>query len=119
VSYKISNEFVPIEISNLVKSKGFDFNCIGIYTKTDVITSGETKGFSCAHFYYAEHGAILFQQIIEWFEVIHNIYILPTRNNKKWGWKIEDDNLNVFFGSVEGGKKENLIDSIYKACQLI
>lgn len=119
MSYKISNEFVPIEISNLVKSKGFDFNCIGIYMKNDVMTSGETKGFSSAHIYYAEHGAILFQQIIEWFEIIHKIYILPTRNNKKWGWKIEDDNLNVFFGYVEGGKKENLIDSIYKACQLI
>jgi hypothetical protein len=117
MSYKASNEFVPKEIADLVKSKGFDLNCLGIYSGVDdVMTSGERKGFNSGHVYYEEHGAPLYQQVTDWFETIHNLYIYAFRCNGKWDWKIDDDFSCLDFGSVEGGKKENLIAAIKKAC---
>jgi len=120
MSYKAAQEFVPKEIADLVKSKGFDFNCLGIYSDADgVMTSGERKGFAASHIYYEKHAAPLYQQVIDWFETIHNLYIYTLRSNGKWGWKIDDNLSYVDSGSVEGGKKENLIEAVKKACQLI
>lgn len=120
MSFRTNHEFVTKEIADLVKSKGFDFNCLGIYIGVDdVITSGEKKGFAASHAFYKEQAAPLYQQIVEWFETIHGLYIYAFRSNGKWGWKIDDNLSYVDYGSVEGGRKENLIEAIKKACKYI
>ena len=119
---KFSNkqEFVSQEIADLVKSKGFDTNCLGLYTDIDdVITSGEIRGFNSDHIYYEKLAAPLYQQIIEWFEIKHEIYIYALRYGGVWTWKIDGSNGYLDYGKVEGGRKENLIQGIKKACQYI
>ena len=117
--YANKQEFVTKEIADLVKSKGFDFNCLGIYHGVDdVITSGETKGFNCSHVYYKEHAAPLYQQVIEWFEM-HKLYIYALRVGGEWTWKIDGDGYHINYGKVEGGRKEHLIEGIKQACKYI
>ena len=124
MSYSVAQEFVPKEIADLLKTKGFDLNCLGLYNGVDdgvcgVITSGERKGFSAAHVYYKDNAAPLYQQVVEWFETIHNLYIYTIRYNGKWNWKIDGDDSYIDYGSIEGGRKENLIAAIKKACKFI
>lgn len=120
MSFSNKQEFVPKEIAGKLKLKGFDFNCLGIYMdKDEVMTSGERKGFHSGHVYYKEAAAPLYQQVVEWFELMHGLYIYSLRINGEWTWKIDDNGGYVDYGKVEGGRKENLLAAIKKALQLI
>lgn len=119
MSYSNKQEFVPKEIAGELKLKGFDFNCLGIYIDVEVMTSGERKGFHSGHVYYKEVAAPLYQQVIEWFEKTHSLYIYTFRINGEWTWKIYGDNDLIDYGKVEGDRKENLLDAIKKACKFI
>ena len=62
----------------------------------------------------ARHMGDKAEEFIEWFETIHQLYIYAIRYNGKWGWKIDGDIGYIDYGSVEGGKIENLIEAIKK-----
>jgi len=55
--------FLPQELSNLLISKGFNEEVVGIYGgERGIMLSGATVGFNFNHFYYEKHGAILWVQ---------------------------------------------------------
>jgi len=58
-----SDLFLPQELSNLLISKGFDWEVIGIYGgSTGIMLSSASVGFKSAHHYYEKNGAILWYQ---------------------------------------------------------
>jgi hypothetical protein len=94
MSFRTNHEFVTKEIADLVKSKGFDFNCLGIYIGVDdVITSGEKKGFAASHAFYKEQAAPLYQQIFLWLDFMSIIVIIDYDCEKScFGYKIYNNN---------------------------
>lgn len=104
--------FLPPYLATLLKEKGFDFNCIGLYGgEGKVMLSGEYKGFNKNHLYY-EHGAILWDQAFEWLEskkiFVSCEYVAPDTN--KFIYRIDNYNpiYRVMESTIVDGKIHNV-----------
>lgn len=88
----IKQYFLPKYLSNMLKEKGFDLNCMAIYTEDGVMTSGERNGFNKNHHFYKDHAAITWEQAFDWFQTkqifISCDYAAPDTN--KFCYRIDD-----------------------------
>lgn len=110
----IEKYFLPIYLATLLKEKGFDLNCMALYTNNGVMTSGERNGFNKNHAFYKEHAAITWEQAFDWFEscqiFISCDYAAPDTN--AFSYRIDDYlpvNKCLRFEMVDG--KRELIDT--------
>ena len=71
----MSNQFTTYEIALALKELGFDEECIGFYYNENnfEIAIPDVVKVICDKFNYIK--APLWQQVIEWFRNLHNIYI--------------------------------------------
>jgi hypothetical protein len=70
--------FIPYEITEELKKRGFDEPCLALYGGkygNEIITSGGTAMFKSTHVYYKKAAAPLWQQVIDWFREKHKIWI--------------------------------------------
>lgn len=89
----IDKYYLPKYLSTLLKEKGFDLNCMGIYSVDgQVMTSGDKKGYHKDHAFYKDHAAITWEQAFDWFEgrqiFISCNYAAPDTN--MFSYRIDD-----------------------------
>ena len=120
--------FLNKHLSLLAKEKGFDNPCLAIYTPEGnfqhlLHIDGNDKFFS-----FNNSGCIsetctapLYQQIIDWFEIEHQIYIYTFKYIGRWNWKIDTEIIIGLFNKGEGfdNKYEALNKAIEEAFKLI
>jgi hypothetical protein len=72
----MKEQFVPCEIADALKAKGFSLPVLGLYN--DIVGYGEIglSFFSYKSSYYKKYGAILWQQVFDWLREKHQIEIV-------------------------------------------
>lgn len=106
--------FVPYDITEQLKEKGFDLPSIGLHLKSGkIMTTGGTCLFEPTPAYYKKECAILYQQAIDWFRETHNIHIQVAYRT----YTIAND--NAYYYTFELGSKNQYwvgkFDTYYSA----
>jgi hypothetical protein len=91
----LKEQFVPYEISLKLKEKGFDWHCLAVYMNGEFQIP---RGFGMSiitkeHVDVLKGKAVLtplWQQVIEWFLIEHNLYIYIERDGGWWIVRIKD-----------------------------
>ena len=79
--------FIPYELSLLAKEKGFDEQCLALYTYTKerILIKTFIKQDE-ANLFFGGISAPLYQQIIDWFREKYNIIIVINQSKQDNSW---------------------------------
>lgn len=121
----MKEQFVPYEIALKLKEKGFDWHCLAVYMNGEFQIP---RGFGMAivtkeHVDVLKGKAILaplWQQVIDWFLIEHEIYIYIARDGGWWIVNIKDLSREEDEGAIDielKGHFSNCFDELPKAKQ--
>ena len=119
--------FISLELSKIAKEKGFKEPCLACYDKCDMLSTYSGSLFKPKNYNNSGYckSAPLYDEIIDWFNIKHNIDIVVMPKYKDLGKfyggyiQRDSDSINKSYGSNFKTRKEALDKAIEDAFKLI
>jgi len=127
--------FIPYQIAKQLKEVGFDEPCMAKWM-LDIIgdtlphfrTNYARETLWCTHNNNGEElqeylwSAPMYQQVVDWFEAQHCLFLYAFRVDGRWHWKVEDESSCIELGTNSNGFATQYLaldEAIKKAIKLI